>query len=66
MSEANYMQVVTCPGENHCWHRSNTVLTMNPPIPVDVCCNCGRQLYRYDLQHHAMERPKGHGPHAPQ
>lgn len=52
-------------GRKCCMHRLNTTLTTNPPTPIDVCCHCGTQIYRYDLQNPARRPFDGHGPYAP-
>lgn len=57
-----YVHVHTCPNELHCWHRSIQQLTTNPPTPIDVCCDCGRQVFRYDQVVHARNT---HGPYLP-
>ncbi len=67
-ASVGFVQVMDCKTQHNrecCMHRSNTYLTTNPPVPIDVCCHCGTQIYRYDLQRQNEYRRAGHGPHMP-
>ena len=44
------------PGQHHCWHPTHT-LTSNPPITVETCCWCGKEI-----QNRYAPEPTQHGP----
>lgn len=48
---------------DHCWHQTNTWLTVNPPLAVDRCCLCG--VERHLAVRIPIESPEGHGPYHP-
>jgi hypothetical protein len=61
MLDANCPKATTT-NAAHCFHVQPYVLTVDPPLYVDRCCNCGLER-RYRLAQPAAT-PAGHGPYA--
>lgn len=47
----------------HCWHGTGRMLMSNPPLSVDVCCECGAER---GLRVRQPIEPGLHGPFAPE